>query len=148
MSLQREVQVAQTCGIRSSFWCSTVHNSLILLAFTGFLVKSAYFCLDARSCCLLCTGWICLLPLFAAVVDAWAQSQLVPIAASMCHRDCCRLAHIKAANRWSCSGAASEFSAPLPSVIGHTHQRTKRAEGCTGGKREWEAKDKRWKNKD
>lgn len=79
---------------------------------------------------------MCLHPLFTAVVRACAQSQLVLISASMCHRECCRLTSIKAASRRSCAGAASEFSTPLPSVIGHTQRRTKRTEAGTDWREE------------
>lgn len=116
--------------------CGTVHDSLIFLAFTSFLVNRACFCVDAQSRCLFCAGWMCLHPLFAAVMRACVQSQLVLIPASMCHRECCRLASIKATNRRSCAGAASEFSTPLPSVIGHTQRRTKRAEAGTDWREE------------
>lgn len=90
----------------------------------------------AQSRCLSCAGWMCLHPLFAAVMRACVQSQFVLIPASMCHRECRRLASIKAANRRSCAGAASEFSTPLPSVIGHTQRRTKRAEAGTDWREE------------
>lgn len=79
---------------------------------------------------------MCLHPLFTAVVCACVQSQLVLIPASMYRRECCRLESIKAANRQSCGGAASELSTPLPSVIGHTQRRTKRAEAGTDWREE------------
>lgn len=102
----------------------------------SFLVNGAGFCVDAPSRCLFCAGWMCLHPLFTAVVRACVQSQLVLIPASGCHRECCRLAGIKAADQWSCAGAVCEFSTPLPSVIGHTQRRTKRAEAGTDWREE------------
>lgn len=72
----------------------------------------------------------CLHPLFTVAVRACVQSQLLLIPASMCHGECCRLASIKAVNRRSCAGAASEFSSPLPSVIGHTQRENKESGGC------------------
>lgn len=78
----------------------------------------------------------CLHPLFTAAVRSCVQSQLLLIPASMCHRECCRLASIKAVNRRSCAGAASEFSSPSPSVIGHTQRRTKRAEAAADWREE------------
>lgn len=92
-----------------------------------------------RWCCSVCSSVqaeCCLHPLFTAGVCACVQSQLVLIPASVCHRACCRLASIKVANQRSCAGAASEFSRPLPSVIGHTQRRTKRAEAATDWREE------------